>query len=313
MVGIPLKIIFMGTPDFAVAALNALHAAGHHILAVYTQPPRPAGRGHQVQKSPVHLRAEELGLTVRTPLSLKKDAAARADFAGLKADIAVVAAYGLILPQDVLDAPKYGCLNIHASLLPRWRGAAPIQRAILAGDAQTGICIMQMEAGLDTGPVLLSESTPIDGATTAPVLHDRLADIGARLIVAALNDIDTLPRVKQDDAKATYAKMLSRDDGRIDWTQSAEDILRQHRALTPWPGLWCLYKGARLKVHALEKADGAGAHDKILPGEILHRDLLVACGGGAVRLVTVQPENRKAMDAASFVNGFHVGIGDVLS
>ena len=298
----------MGTPAFSVAALNALSAAGHEILCVYTQPPRPAGRGQHLQKSAVHLRAEELHIPVRTPASLKKDAAAREAFAALKADVAVVAAYGLILPQDVLDAPTYGCLNIHASLLPRWRGAAPIQRAILAGDPESGICIMQMEAGLDTGPVLLSATTPITDKTTASSLHDTLSQIGADLITQAMATIDTLTPQKQDDTQATYAKILTRDDGRIDWQKSAVDIERQCRALTPWPGLWCLRQNERLKVLAVDIVKGQGK-----AGEVLHRDMIVACGQDAVKLVTVQPENRKAMDGASYMNGFHINLGDQLT
>lgn len=300
----------MGTPDFAVAALDALVTAGHDIVAVYSQPPRPAGRGHKLQLSPVQKRAEELGLPVRHPLSLKKDADARAAFAALGADVAVVAAYGLILPQEVLDAPKFGCINIHASLLPRWRGAAPIQRAILAGDTQSGVCIMQMEAGLDTGPVLLKGETPITAKTTAQSLHDDLAAIGAKLIVAAMADIDNLKPQPQPEDGVTYAHMLSKEDGRIDWTQPAAAIERQMRALTPWPGVWTRHQGARLKVLAATVADTDGKKGK--PGEIIDRHCHVACGAGSLRLVTVQPENRKPMDGLSYMNGTHTSIGDVL-
>lgn len=305
-----MKIIFMGTPDFAVAALDALHAAGHDIVCVYSQPPRPAGRGHKLQPSPVQKRAEELGLLVRNPLSLKKDAAARADFAALKADVAVVAAYGLILPQEVLDAPLHGCINIHASLLPRWRGAAPIQRAIMAGDDQSGVCIMQMEAGLDTGPVLMREGVPIDASTTAQSLHDALAAKGAALIVKTLQNLPELTAETQSGDGVTYAHMLAKEDGRIDWTQSAVHIERQMRALSGWPGVWTLHHGARLKVLAahIEKTDGT--HGKA--GEIIDRALVVACGAGSLRLMTVQPENRKAMDGLSYMNGGHVNTGEVL-
>ncbi len=306
-----LNIIFMGTPDFAVAALDAIINSGHNVVCVYSQPPRPAGRGHKLQPSPVQQRAEELGIPVRHPLSLKKDAKARADFAALNADIAVVAAYGLILPLDVLNAPRLGCLNIHASLLPRWRGAAPIQRAILAGDDKTGICIMQMEEGLDTGPVLLHGETPITTATTASTLHDQLAAQGGQLIVTVLDAMaagKTLIPHPQSDDGTTYAKMLSKDDGRIDWTQPARDIERQLRALTPWPGVWCMHGDQRLKVLAAEGADGNGK-----PGEILARDLTVACGTGALRLKTVQPQDRKAMDGLSFMNGSNLKPGDRLS
>lgn len=305
-----MKIIFMGTPDFAVSALDALHAAGHEIVCVYSQPPRPAGRGHKLQPAPVHRRAQELGLPVRHPLSLKKDAAARADFAALKADVAVVAAYGLILPQEVLDAPAHGCINIHASLLPRWRGAAPIQRAIMAGDTQSGVCIMQMEAGLDTGPVLMRGHVPITNATTAQSLHDALAAQGAELIVKTLAALPSLTPETQGEDGVTYAHMLSKDDGKIDWTQSAAHIERQMRALSGWPGVWTLHRGLRLKVLAaqIEKPDGTQGK----AGEIIDRHLVVACGSGSLRLTSVQPENRKAMDGVSYMNGGHVTIGEVL-
>jgi len=305
-----MKVIFMGTPDFAAHALDALHAAGHEIICVYSQPPRPAGRGHKLQPSPVQKRAEELGLSVRHPLSLKKDAAARAEFAALKADVAVVAAYGLILPQDVLDAPTYGCINIHASLLPRWRGAAPIQRAIMAGDDKSGVCIMQMEAGLDTGPVLMRGDVPITPQTTAQTLHDALAAQGAALIVKTLENLQALKPEPQSEDGVTYAHMLSKEDGKIDWTQNAAAIERQMRALSGWPGVWTLHRGARLKVltAAIENTDGAQGK----AGEIIDRHLVVACGSGSLRLTSVQPENRKAMDGLSYINGTHVNIGEVL-
>lgn len=305
-----MKIVFMGTPDFAVSALNALHAAGHDIVCVYSQPPRPAGRGHKMQPSPVHLRADALGIPVRHPLSLKKDAAARADFAALGADVAVVAAYGLILPQEVLDAPKHGCINIHASLLPRWRGAAPIQRAIMAGDDQSGVCIMQMEAGLDTGPVLMQGNVPITAQTTAQHLHDALAAQGADLIVKTLPQLAQITPQIQSENGVTYAHMLSKEDGKIDWTQSAVAIERQMRALSGWPGVWTLHNGLRLKILGAEIESAAGAQGKA--GEIIHRHLVVACGDGSLRLTTVQPENRKPMDGASYMNGGHVNTGEIL-
>ena len=306
-----LKIAFMGTPEFSVHILDALVASGHEVVCVYCQPPRPAGRGHKLQPSPVQLRAEELKIPVRTPLSLKKDAEARQAFADLKVDIAVVAAYGLILPQDVLDAPKHGCLNIHASLLPRWRGAAPIQRAILAGDTESGVCIMQMEAGLDTGPVLMRGTVPITATTTASQLHDALAAQGADLIVKTLNLIadDKAPAPqKQPEEGMTYATMLTKEDGKIDWTQPAAAIERQLRALHPWPGVWCLHNGQRLKVLevAIENARGK-------PGEILDRHLIVACGTDALLLKKVRPQDRKPMDGLSFMNGTHLNVGDTLS
>lgn len=309
-----LRIAFMGTPDFAVQALNALQAAGHEIAAIYCQPPRPVGRGLKLQPSPVQKRAEELGLPVRHPKSLKKSAEARAEFKALNLDIAVVAAYGLILPKEVLDAPKHGCLNIHASLLPRWRGAAPIQRAILAGDKESGICIMQMDEGLDTGDVLMRGSVPITQTTTASQLHDALAAQGAELIVktlAAIADGKTPPREKQPEEGVTYAHMLTKDDGRIDWTKTAPEVERQLRALTPWPGVWCLQGDQRIKVleAAIDKAQGK--HGK--PGQILDRHLVVACGEGSLLLKKIQPQDRKPMDGLSFMNGTHLNVGDVLT
>ena len=308
----PLKITFMGTPEFSVHILDALVKSGHEIVCVYCQPPRPAGRGHKLQPSPVQLRAEELKIPVRMPLSLKKDATARQAFADLRLDIAVVAAYGLILPQVVLDAPKYGCLNIHASLLPRWRGAAPIQRAILAGDTESGVCIMKMEAGLDTGPVLMRGTVPVTETTTASTLHDALAVQGVELIVKTLENIETLKPQKQPDEGMTYAAMLTKEDGKIDWTQPAAAIERQLRALHPWPGVWCEYNGQRLKV--LDVAiENRNASSSGKPGEILDRRLIVACGKDALLLKKVQPQDRKPMDGVSFMNGAHLNVGDVLS
>lgn len=306
----PLSIVFMGTPPFAATALAALVEAGHHITAVYAQPPRPAGRGQAVQKSAVQLYAEEKGIPVFTPKSLKKDADARAVFASHHADVAVVAAYGLILPKEVLDAPTHGCINIHASLLPRWRGAAPIQRAIMAGDDKTGICIMQMDEGLDTGPVLLQDSLPITDVTTASTLHDDLAALGGRLIVDALSRLGQITPQPQPAEGVTYAHMLTRDDGRIDWTQEAATIARQLRALTPWPGVWCLLaNGQRLKVLAAT----ASAATTAVPGCILDADLTVACGNqSSLRLLQVQPENRKAMSGRDFINGGSTQPRDIL-
>lgn len=314
----PLRIAFMGTPDFAVAAFEALvkeaQAAGHTIAAVYTQPPRPAGRGHKLHPSPVQRRAEELGLPVRHPKTLKKSADAQKDFAELELDLAVVAAYGLILPKAVLDAPRFGCINIHASLLPRWRGAAPIQRAILAGDDESGVCIMQMEEGLDTGPVLMRAATPITAQTTAQSLHDALSTLGAELAVETVRALSAgerlVPQPQPADG-ATYAHMLTKDDGRVNWASSAEDIERRVRALTPWPGVWCLCNGQRLKL--LDVCVSARQGLKGAAGEIVQDGMTVMCGTGALEILRVQPQDRKPMDGASFMNGGHARAGDVLT
>ena len=302
----PLRLAFMGTPAFAVPALFALHAAGHHIAAVYTQPPRPAGRGKVSTRSPVHVAAELLGLPVRIPARLRRDTEKYAAFAALDLDAGVVAAYGLILPQPMLDAPRRGCLNIHASLLPRWRGAGPIQAAVLAGDAETGITIMQMDAGLDTGAMLLREAVPIGPRSTASDLHDTLTTLGARMIVQALQDAP-LP-VPQPEDGATYAPKLTRDDGRLDWTLPAEALDRRVRALTPWPGTWALLGAEVLKVLDATPEAGSGP-----PGTALDGALLVACGGGALRLLRVQRPGRAPMDAAALLRGFAVPPGTVLA
>ena len=305
-----LRIVFMGTPSFAVTALKKLHESDHEVVCVYTQPAKPAGRRAKIAiNSLVHRYAERNGIEVRTPKTLK-DADAQQDFADLNADIAVVAAYGLILPKEILEAPKYGCLNIHASLLPRWRGAAPIQRAIMAGDTETGVCIMQMDEGLDTGDVLLRRETPITPETTSSDLHDVLATMGADMTLDIIDQIASgyVPVANpQSDDGMTYAKMLSRDDGKIDWSLSAQDIERYSRALNPWPGLWCMADGKRLKVLKVDIAEGQGE-----PGQILSKEMIVACGDGAVKLISVQPENKKEMAGMAFFNGVKIGVGDRL-
>jgi len=240
-----MRVIFMGTPDFSVPVLNALVNAGHDVVCAYCQPPRPAGRGKKDRPSPVQIRAEALGLPVRHPVSVKS-ADEQAAFAALEADVAVVVAYGLILPQAVLDAPKRGCLNIHASLLPRWRGAAPIHRAIMAGDAETGVCIMQMEAGLDTGPVLLKKVTAIGADETTAVLHDRLSAMGAEAIVEALGALDDLTPIPQSDEGVTYAAKIDKSEARIDWTKPAVEVDRLIRGLSPFPGAWFGHAGTRV-------------------------------------------------------------------
>lgn len=298
-----MRIIFMGTPDFAVPALEALVAAGHEVIAAYTQPPRPGGRrGKELTPTPVHRKAEELGIAVRHPASLK-GAEEQAAFAALNADIAVVAAYGLILPQAVLDAPKHGCLNLHGSILPRWRGAAPIQRAILAGDAETGVGIMRMEAGLDTGPVLLEGRTPID-RKTAGELTEELAQIGARLIVEVLADLSAYPEQPQPDDGVTYAKKIDKAETRLDFSQDAAQVERQIRAFAPAPGAWFEYQGERCKVLAADITDGSGA-----PGEVLDHQLTIACGSGAIRPTVVQRAGRPAMAAADLLRGWAIAAG----
>ena len=295
----------MGSPDFAVPALRSLHDAGHDITAVYCQPARPAGRGQAIRRCPVHVAADDLGLPVRTPARLRTDPAAQEAFAALGLEAAIVAAYGLILPQTMLDAPKRGCLNIHASLLPRWRGAAPIQASILAGDTKTGITIMQMEAGLDTGPMLLRQSIPITPDTTTATLHDTLATMGARLILDAL--VFPSPPTPQPDAGATYAPKLSREDGRIDWTKDAVAIDRQIRAFDPWPGTFTTLAGTPLKILAAQLSTDSGT-----PGTVLDNALTIACGHHAIRLTKVQLPGRSALSADDFLRGHPVLAGTVV-
>jgi len=301
-----MRIIFMGTPDFAVPTLAALTEAGHTLVAVYTQPPRPAGRGKKLQPSPVQMAAEERGIEVRSPVSLKNPGA-QAEFAALGADIAVVAAYGLILPQAILDAPKDGCLNVHASLLPHWRGAAPIQRSILAGDEVTGITIMQMEAGLDTGPMLATARTPVEDKT-AGELTEELAEIGAQLMVGTLVDLPMLRPVLQDDSEASYAPKIDKAEAKIDFSQSAEAIERRIRAFAPFPGAWFEFDGERVKVLKAEMVDGNGT-----AGTTLDEALTIACGSGAVRLRRVQRAGKPVMDAADFLRGKAVPAGTKLA
>jgi len=301
-----MRLAFMGSPDFSVPALKALFQAGHEIAAVYAQPPRPAGRGHAVRPCPVHAAAAEMGLPVRTPARLRKDTAEHEAFAALDLDAAVVVAYGLILPKPMLDAPRHGCLNIHASLLPRWRGAAPIPAALMAGDAETGITIMRMDEGLDTGPMLLRETVPITAETTASSLHDALAEMGARLILRAL--AENPPEQPQPADGTTYAAKLTRDDGKLDFTQDAAALDRRIRALNPWPGTFCDLNGTVLKILAAAPAPGSGA-----PGTVLDNALTIACGTDALRPTRVQAPGRAAMDSGAFLRGHPIAPGTVLS
>ncbi len=290
----------MGTPDFSVSVLEALVAAGHEVVAVYSQPPRPAGRGKKDRPSPVQARAEALGLPVYHPVSLR-NAEAQEVFAGHRADVAIVVAYGLILPQAILDMPEAGCLNIHASLLPRWRGAAPIHRAIMAGDAGTGVCIMQMEAGLDTGPVLLREATPIAEGETTGALHDRLSAIGARLVAQALRCLPDLVPEPQPDAGVTYAEKIDKAEARVVWDRPARAIANHICGLSPFPGAWCEVDGERVKLLEAVVVSGKGA-----PGDVLS-GFTIACRTGAVQVTRVQRPGKKPMDAAVALNGLDLG------
>ncbi|NJM83304.1 MAG: methionyl-tRNA formyltransferase [Tabrizicola sp.] len=290
-----MKIVFMGTPDFSVPILQALRQQ-HEIVAVYCQPPRPAGRGRTDRQSPVQAAAEALGLEVRHPVSLRS-IDAQEDFAALQPDVAVVVAYGLILPQPVLDVPRFGCLNIHASLLPRWRGAAPIHRAIMAGDRETGVCVMQMEAGLDTGPVLLCEPTPIGAEETTADLHDRLSAMGAALILRALRQLP-MPATAQPDEGVTYAGKIDKAEARVDWTRPAQEVDRLIRGLSPFPGAWCEVAGERVKLLRSRLAGGTG-----LPGQVL-AGLTIACGHGAVEITLAQREGKRPMPPDEFLRGF---------
>ncbi len=296
----------MGTPDFAVPALRALHEAGHAILCVYTQPPRPAGRGKKLMPSPVHVEAERLGIPVRSPVSLR-NAEAQAEFAALEADVAVVAAYGLILPQPVLDAPVHGCLNIHASLLPRWRGAAPIHRAVMAGDAETGVTIMQMEAGLDTGPMLHKVTVPVGRKTTGE-LFEELGAVGAAVMVEVLANLAAFPPQVQDDAAAIYAPKIDKAEAKIDWSQDAAVIEWLVRGLAPFPGAWFELGEERVKLLLAEVADASGA-----PGTVLDDDFTIACGSGAIRPLRLQRAGKPVLERDEFLRGRPVAAGTVLS
>ena len=307
-----MRLIFMGTPEFALVALKALAAAGHDLAGVYTQPPRRAGRGKALQPSPVQVWAEGRGLSVHTPVSFAKPETV-AEFAALRADAAVVAAYGLILPPAILEAPVHGCLNIHASLLPRWRGAAPIQRAIQAGDAETGVTIMQMDAGLDTGPILMQRRVPIADAATAGGLHDELAVLGAEAMAEVLAWLDgaaagdLAPRL-QPRSGATYARKVDKSEARIDWSQPATYIERTLRAFDPAPGAFFDAGDQRIRILCAELAEGAGA-----PGTVLDGNLTVACGEGALRPLRVQRQGKAPMAAADLLRGFAIPAGTVLS
>jgi methionyl-tRNA formyltransferase len=301
----PMRLVFMGTPDFACHALQALVDAGHEIACVYSQPPRPAGRGQDLRKSPVHLLAEKLGIEVRTPVSLKGVDEQQA-FAALKADAAVVVAYGLLLPKAILDAPRYGCFNIHASLLPRWRGAAPIQRAIMAGDAESGVTIMRMEEGLDTGPMLIVGKFPITAETTASSLHDELASLGAKLIVEALRTPDA-PGTPQPREGVTYARKIDKAEAHIDFNRTAAQVRNHIHGLSPFPGAWFAFKGQRIKLLKVAVSEASGS-----PGTTVDDRLSIACGSGSIQVVELQREGKGAMKADDFLRGTAVAAGTEL-
>lgn len=300
-----MRLAFMGTPEFAVPALDALVAAGHDVVAVYSQPPRPANRGKKLTPSAVQQRAAELGLHVRTPLSLRQEDAA-AEFAAFDLDVAIVAAYGLILPKSILEEPKHGCLNIHGSLLPRWRGAAPVQRAILAGDTTTGVMVMQMEAGLDTGPVRATTEIEIGHKTTG-ILTSELAELGAELMVRVLADIDAFPAVTQSEDGVTYAAKIDKAETKLDFSMSAEVVERQIRAFNPAPGAWFEFEGERYRVLA---ADIVAGTDEA--GTIADDHLTIACGVGAVRPTLIQRAGKPAMPTADLLRGKALPAGTIL-
>ncbi|HEY1632540.1 MAG TPA: methionyl-tRNA formyltransferase [Rhizomicrobium sp.] len=303
-----LRLAFLGTPDFAAPTLSELIGQGHDIAAVYSQPARPKNRGLAPEPSPIAKLAETHRLVLRTPLSLR-NAEAQAEFAALDLDAAIVVAYGLILPKPILDAPRLGCFNLHASLLPRWRGAAPIQRAILAGDAETGAMVMRMEEGLDTGPVLMAERTPIARKTYGE-LHDELARLGADLMARALAALErgTVTETPQAEGGVTYAKKIAKDEARIDWTRPAAEIDCHVRGLSPFPGAWCEARSERLKILYAEPVSGHG-----VPGEILDDQLTIACAEGAVRLKRIQRAGKAAMDAQDLLRGFALAPGERLA
>ncbi|MEP7348729.1 MAG: methionyl-tRNA formyltransferase [Sphingorhabdus sp.] len=309
-----MRLAFMGTPEFAVPTLDSLVAAGHEIVAVYTQPPRPANRGKKLTPSAVQARAEELGLKVRSPVSLR-NAEAQAEFALLDLDAAVVAAYGLILPQAILDAPRLGCLNVHGSLLPRWRGAAPVQRAILAGDAETGVMVMQMEAGLDTGPVRATGRTPVDRKTTGELTIE-LAQLGAQLMCDVLADIDSFPAVAQPEGSVVYATKIDKTETRIDFAASAEQVERQIRAFNPTPGAWFEFAGERYRVlHteiiSLPRHSGEGGNDQV--GVVLDDILTITCDTDAIRPTLIQRAGKPAMPTADLLRGKPIPADTILT
>jgi methionyl-tRNA formyltransferase len=300
-----MRIIMMGSPDFAVPTLDAIVAAGHEVVAAYCQPPRPAGRGNKDQPTAIQARAEELGIPVRHPKSLKK-ADVQAEFAAFEADVAIVAAYGLILPQAVLDAPRLGCVNVHASLLPRWRGAAPVQRAIMAGDEETGVTLMQMEAGLDTGPMLMVRKTPVDDKNAAQ-LTEELAETGGGMVTKWLADPESFEATPQPEDGVTYAHKIDKAEARVDWSRPAVEVQRHIQGLSPWPGAWTEVEGQRLKLLEARTVDGSGE-----TGTVIDDRLAIACGDGAVRILRAQRAGKGVQDAEKLLRGFAMPSGTTL-
>ncbi len=299
-----MKLVYMGTADFAVPALRALAGSDHEVCAVYTQPARPAGRGMRRRPSAIERAAAALDLPIQTPITLK-GGEPKETLAGYDADLAIVAAYGLILPPSILATPKLGCINLHGSCLPRWRGAAPIQRAILAGDRESGVTIIQMEAGLDTGPILAMERVPMDDTTTAQILHDRLAVLAAEMVVPIVDQLGlgTVEPVTQPEEGVVYAHKIDKSEGRIDWTRSAQEIDRQIRAFTPWPGCWTALDDQRLRVLTGKPIPKDGGHD-VQPGAVTGENLTIACGEGAYRIERLQRAGGKPMTASDFLRGY---------
>ncbi len=301
-----MRVVFMGSPEFSVPSLEALMESPHEIAAVYSQPPRKAGRGKSLRVTPVHDLAQKAGLLIRNPLNFSDFSDIEA-FRTLEADIAIVIAYGLLLPQSVLDAPRLGCVNLHASLLPRWRGAAPIHRAIMAGDRETGVCLMQMDAGLDTGDVLAKVSTPIDPMTTTGDLHDQLAELSAQLLLANLDNIENLSPKPQSEDGVEYAAKISKDEAKINWNFSARALQCHIHGLSPFPGAWSTLSGERIKFHRVEVVDIRGE-----PGQIADDQLTITCGDGALRPKEIQRAGKRAMPIAEALNGLDFAIGQKL-
>lgn len=302
-----LRVIFMGTPDFVIPVLDALMGSHHDVIAVYSQPPRPSGRGYDLKKSAVHERADTAGLHVFTPKSLKGEDEQKR-FSSLNADVAIVAGYGMLLPKAVLDTPKYGCINVHVSLLPRWRGASPVQFAIWKGDKETGTTVMKMDVGMDTGDIIAQKTLPITNTTKSLPLYHELFTIGGAMVASILDDIENIKTVPQDHGKSTSAPMLKKSDARIDWFQSAEEIDRQIRALDPWPGTFCQAGKKRLKILSAIPTAGSGS-----PGTVLNRAGIIACGKDALQLITIQPDGGNRMDIAAAINGNLITVGEKLS